>query len=107
MTLQDSNSEFSKLLYCGVNLILMVIGVTLMRRVFVVFGALGVSLYLGHLAFSVFKGSWLFPVALTVMGLLVVCLGILWQKYEQVASVALRAKLPKSLKELLESKLTT
>ncbi|OQX35080.1 MAG: hypothetical protein B0D91_11520 [Oceanospirillales bacterium LUC14_002_19_P2] len=107
MTLQDVNNEFSKLLYCGVNLMLMVIGRTLIRRVFVVLGALGVSFYLGHLAFSVFRGSWFFPVALTVIGLLVVYLGILWQKHEQVASAKLRAKFPKPLKELLKSKLTT
>ncbi|WP_211824131.1 DUF2157 domain-containing protein [Kistimonas asteriae] len=107
MTLQDSNSEIGKFLYCCINLVLMVVGVTLIRRVFVVFGALGVSLYLGHLAFSVFRDSWFFPVALTAIGLLVISLGIFWQKYEQVASVKLRAKLPTPLKELLESKLTT
>ena len=106
MTLQDSNSELDKFLYCCVNLILMVIGVALVRRVFVVFGALGVSLYLGHLAFSVFRDSWLFPFTLTAIGLLVVCLGILWQKHEKAASLMIRRILPTPLKELLESKLT-
>ena len=36
---------------------------------FLVFGALGVHLYLGHLAYEVFKNSFFFPFALALLGL--------------------------------------
>ena len=81
------------------------VGVLLVRRVFVVFGALGSCGYLGHLAFNVFEDSWLFPVALTAIGLGIVYLGILWQKHEKSISERARASLPVPLRELLESKL--
>lgn len=80
------------------------IGVLLVRRVFVVFGALGCSGYIGHLAFDIFKDSWLFPIVLTVLGLLVIYLGILWQKHEQGITKRVRKILPNPLRELLESK---
>ena len=59
------------------------VGALLIRRVFVVFGALGSCGYLGYLAFDVFSDSWLFPMTLTTIGFGVVYLGILWQRYEQ------------------------
>jgi spore maturation protein SpmA len=80
------------------------VGVMLVRRVFVVFGALGCSGYIGHLAFDIFQDSWLFPITLTVLGLLVIYLGILWQKHEQGITDKARKILPVALRELLESK---
>lgn len=104
MTFQYSDSELSKFLYFLVNLFMIFIGVVIVRKVFVVFGALGFSSYLGHLAFNVFEDSWLFPIALTVLGLLVVYLGVIWQKNELVITSKARGFLPKPLRELLESK---
>ena len=69
-----------------------------------VFGAIGSSLYLGYLASSVFEDSWLFPMALSAIGLLIIYLGILWQKNEQALTDRARSKLPRALQELLASK---
>jgi hypothetical protein len=52
------------------------IGGTLSRRVFAVFGGLGVAGYLGHLSYSVFSDSMLFPVALTAIGFAVIAAGV-------------------------------
>lgn len=104
MSLQYSDSELAKFIYFSVNLIMIFIGVMLVRRVFVIFGALGCSSYIGHLAFDIFKDSWLFPIVLTVLGLLVIYLGILWQKHEQRITDKVRKILPDPLRELLESK---
>jgi len=104
MSLQDSNSELSKFIYFAINLLMIAIGVLLIRRVFVVFGALGSCGYVGHLAYDVFKDSLLFPIALTVIGLIVVYLGILWQKHEKTITEKSRNILPVPLRELLESK---
>ncbi len=97
-----SDSELSKFLYFCINLSMIGVGVLLLRRVIVVFGALGSCGYLGYLASNVFKDSWLFPFALTAIGLGIIYLGILWQKHEPMITAKSRALLPKALRELLE-----
>ncbi|NIS64150.1 MAG: DUF2157 domain-containing protein, partial [Gemmatimonadales bacterium] len=57
----ESDSELSKFLYLCINLVMIAVGATLSRRVFAVFGGLGVAGYLGHLAYNVFKDSLMFP----------------------------------------------
>ena len=104
MSLQYSDSELSKFIYFSINLLMIAVGVLLVRRVFVVFGAIGCSGYIGHLAADIFKDSWLFPITLTLLGLLIIYLGILWQKHEQSITSKARSILPTSLRELLESK---
>lgn len=80
-------SEPSWAVYGAVNLALMFIAVVLQRRVFLVFGAIGVYVYLGHLAYEVFKGSLMFPFALTVLGLALIYGGVLYQRHrEQIES---------------------
>ena len=81
------------------------LGALLVRKVFVIFGALGSCFYLGHLASNVFKDSWLFPVALTAIGLGVVYVGLLWQKHEVKITRIARNALPKPFQELLENRL--
>ena len=80
------------------------VGVLLIRRIFVVFGALGSCGYLGYLASDVFKDSWLFPVALTGIGLGIIFLGILWQKHEKAITRKSQSLLPVPLRELLAAK---
>lgn len=104
MTAQDSNSELSKLIYCLINLAMLGVGAILVRRVFVIFGAIGTSLYLGHLASSVFEDSWLFPITLTAIGLAIIYFGILWQKNESAITHKTRALLPEKIKALLDAK---
>jgi hypothetical protein len=101
---QSSDSELSRLLYCCINIAMIGIGVIIMRRVFVVFGAFGVCGYLGHLAWHVFEDSWFFPVALTLFGLAIIYLGILWQQYEQKITIQIRGWLPMPLQEFLAAK---
>lgn len=104
LSTQSSDSELSKFLYFNINLLMIAGGVLLVRRVFVVFGALGCCGYLGYLAFDVFKESWLFPITLTAIGLGIIYLGILWQKHEKTITDKSRLFLPVALRELLEAK---
>ncbi|REL28977.1 DUF2157 domain-containing protein [Thalassotalea euphylliae] len=104
LSLQNSDSELAKFGYFIINLVMIGLGVLLVRRVFVVFGAFGSCIYLGHLAHSVFEDSWLFPIVLSVIGLLVIYLGVLWQKHEQAISQGAQSILPKALQQLLASK---
>lgn len=104
LTSQHTDSEFLRFIYCCINLLLIGIGVVLVRRIFVVFGAIGCSIYLGHLANEVFKDSWLFPIALTAIGLGVIYLGLIWQRNEKVITRKVRGVLPAPLRELLEQR---
>ncbi len=101
LTSLDSASELNRLLYCGVNLLLIALGAALSRRVFAVFGGIGVALYLGHLSRTIFKDSMLFPVALTAIGLAVIAAGVFWQRHESAIGERLRALLPARLRELI------
>jgi len=102
LSTMDSDSELNKFLYLCVNLLMIFIGAILSRRVFAVFGGLGVAVYLGHLAHDIFRNSLLFPFALTLIGLAVVWLGIVWQRREAAITARLRACLPVALRELVE-----
>ncbi len=104
LSFQHSDNELSKFIYFCINLLMIGVGVLLIRRVFVVFGAIGSCGYLGHLAYDVFSDSWLFPIALTAIGLGIIYLGILWQKHEKTITQKSRLLLPVRLRELLESK---
>ena len=104
LSLMNSDSEPSKLAYCGINVLLILIGAVLGRRVFAVVGGLGVACYLGHLSQQVFKDSLLFPFALSLIGLAIIWLGVLWQRREAQLSAGLRAFLPAAFRELLEAR---
>jgi len=99
-----SGSELGKLAYCGINVAMILAGAVLGRRVFAFFGGLGVAGYLGHLSWRVFKDSLVFPFALSVVGLAIIWLGVLWQRREAVWSARLRGYLPAALRELIEAR---
>jgi hypothetical protein len=102
LSLMQSDSELNKIIYLCINLLMIAIGSILSRRVFAVFGGLGAAGYLGHLAYDVFKDSLIFPFVLTIIGLGVIYLGILWQRHEEKISGELRGILPLPMRELIE-----
>lgn len=104
LSAQNSDNELSKFIYFCINLLMIGVGVVIVRRVFVVFGALGSCAYLGHLASDIFQDSWLFPIALSAIGLGVIYLGVLWQKHEKSITEKSRQYLPQALRELLEAR---
>ncbi len=68
-------------MYALINAVLMLVGVVLDRRAFVVFGALGFNGYLGHLAWEVFAQSVLFPFVLSAFGLFVIVCGVIYARH--------------------------
>ena len=85
LSLLRSDSELSKFIYCLINVFMMLCGVLLSRKVFLVFGGIGFFGYLGYLSWDVFKNSIAFPFWLTVLGLAVVYLGWVYHnKYEAI-----------------------
>jgi MFS family permease len=104
LSLMRSDSELNKAIYCAINVVMILTGAVLGRRVFAVFGGLGVAFYLGHLSYKVFKDSLLFPFALTLIGLAVIAVGVMWQRREKEWSSAVRGILPGEIRELLEAR---
>lgn len=104
LSMMHSDSELNKFIYLCINLMLIIVGATLSRRIFAVFGGLGTAGYVGHLAYDVFKDSMLFPFVLTIIGLGVMYLGVIWQRHEEAISNTLRGLLPMPMRELLEKR---
>ncbi|MCI0467118.1 MAG: hypothetical protein L0Y57_08965 [Beijerinckiaceae bacterium] len=100
LTAQESSSEIGKAIYCLINAGLVFLALFLMRKVYVVFGAVGISLYFGHLASDVFEDSVLFPFALSGIGLLVIGAGLLFHRYGDALALFLARSLPGNLRAL-------
>lgn len=92
-TAMDSGSEVGRIIYCLLNVVLVLVGVWLRRATFIVFGVLGVHIYLGHLAYEVFKDSVLFPFALAVLGLSVILVTVFAQRYVRARMLRPREEL--------------
>jgi hypothetical protein len=102
LTAMDSHDELGKAIYCLINLAMIAKGTAISRRVFAIFGAIGVALYLGHLSRELFRDSLLFPVALGAIGFAIIAVGVWWQRNEVVIGMRLRALWPRAIRELIE-----
>ncbi|MCL2715236.1 MAG: hypothetical protein FWD68_11785 [Alphaproteobacteria bacterium] len=100
ITATSGGTTVQKAIYCAMNVGFLLLAVFLRRRVFVVFGTIGVALYLGELAQNVFKDSLLFPFALSVIGVLIIALGLSYHRHQQAIASWLDAKLPAALRRL-------
>jgi hypothetical protein len=101
LTAMDASSEWSRLGYCALNVAMILFGAVIGQRLWTVFGALGVAAYLGHLAFALFPDSLVLPFALSLIGLGIIALGVVWQRHEAVWTSRLRAPLPAAWREML------
>lgn len=101
LSLMESSSELNKFFYFLINLGLVLVSVLLDRRVFIVFGALGVTWYLGYLSSRVFEDSMLFPVVLSLIGVAIIYLGIKYQRHRERITRFVHSLVPASLRELL------
>lgn len=100
LSLMDSGDPWSKLVYCLINIGLLALSTFLDRRIFAVFGSLGVAGYLGYLAFNLFKDSLMLPVALTAIGLGVIAAAIAYQKNRAGVDGFIIGILPEELRRL-------
>ncbi len=100
LTLSESSSEIGKAIYCLINVALVFLSVFLMRRAYALFGAIGVAIYLGHLANEVFRNSLLFPFALSLIGILVIAAGLVLYRHRGTLSAWMSKTLPSPLRKL-------
>jgi len=81
MTAMDSDWEMGRFVYLVINVGLVAISLYLSRSVFLVFGAIGIFTYLGHLSYEVFKDSVLFPFIIALIGLGMIVATVLAQRF--------------------------
>jgi hypothetical protein len=89
-----SGDEFASAVYCAFNVAFIAFGLFLDRRIYAVFGAIGIALYLGHLAYVVFKDVLTFSFALSAIGLLIIFAGIYLQRRSRAIANYFDAHLP-------------
>lgn len=101
LTVLDGAKEWEWALYCLINLFLIFLSIVLQRKAFIVFGSLGVFIYISSLFMRLFYDSALFPLILSLSGILIIYLGIVYQRY----SVRIEKKVMSSIPAWLQSHL--
>ncbi|WP_419785810.1 DUF2157 domain-containing protein [Pseudodesulfovibrio sp.] len=101
LTYMDSGSELGRFLYAMINFGLMVLSILLRRKAFLVFGALGMAIYIGHLAMEVFKDSISFTFALSGIGLLIILGGMVYHRNEARLTAWMDRSLPSGFRAFL------
>jgi len=96
----SGGTMLDKALYCAMNVGLLFFAVFLGRRVYAVFGVIGIAMYLGDLAGKVFKDSLLFPFALSLIGIAVIAAGLLYYRHQERITAWLEARVPEAAKRL-------
>ncbi|MGB2712599.1 MAG: hypothetical protein WBC51_00355 [Vicinamibacterales bacterium] len=101
LSIMNSNSEASKFIYALINIGLIALSLLLRQRSFIVFGALGVLGYLAHLSYRVFSDSLLFPVVLTMGGIGIIYLGVVYQRRSAAIAAYVQANVPEGVRGLI------
>jgi len=100
ITASSDGTPVDKALYCAMNFGFMLLAAFLGRRVFAVFGTIGIAFYLGDLANKVFKDSMLFPFALSLIGIGIIAFGLYYHRHQAAISSWVERHLPEALKRL-------
>lgn len=104
LSMMGSGRLAGKLVCLALNVGLVFLGAVLGRRVFAVFGGIGIAMVLGDLSWNLFKDSFAFVLVLTLLGFALIATGVWWSKREAAISERLRTLLPVQLRELLEAR---
>ncbi|HEY6339818.1 MAG TPA: hypothetical protein VIW68_15105 [Candidatus Sulfotelmatobacter sp.] len=94
LSLLDSGSQLAKLAYCLIHVAMVVVSLVLQRKVFLVFGALGVFGYLADEAYSYFRTSVAFPFVLSFIGIALIVAAMKFKKNEAAWQQRLARRLP-------------
>jgi hypothetical protein len=94
ITAGGKSTELAWAQYGIFNVGLLLFAIVLTRWVYALFGALGMCIYLTHLAKVVFKDSLLFPFALSLIGIAVGAAGLLYHRHREAVASWLSAHLP-------------
>ncbi len=107
LSTMSSRELADKLVYLAINVVLVLAGAVLLRRAFAVFGGIGIAIVLADISWRFFRDSWLFPLALTLIGLAIVFAGVWFGRNELRITQRLQAGLPADLRALLAARRAT
>jgi hypothetical protein len=96
----SGGTALQKATYCAMNVGFLFLAVFLGRRVFAVFGTIGIAIYLGDLAEKAFKDSMLFPFALSLIGVAIIAFGLYYHRHQAAIGTWIDARMPEALKRL-------
>lgn len=100
VTFSSGATGLDKALYCLMNVGLLFFAVFLGRKVYAVFGVMGIAIFLSDLANRVFKDSLLFPFALSLIGIAVIAAGLLYYRHQERITAWVEARVPQPVKRL-------
>ncbi|HEY9713064.1 MAG TPA: DUF2157 domain-containing protein, partial [Chroococcales cyanobacterium] len=101
LALRERSGEMAYFSFFALNLGLMLASVILQRRLFIIFGGIGVIGYLGHLAWEVFRHFMFFPVALTGIGIGIIFAALQYQKNQDAIKRSIRSAVPSALRPFI------
>jgi hypothetical protein len=82
LSLLGDGNQLGKAIYCLIHFAMIVAAIVLQRRAFLVFGGIGVFVYLATEASEYFRNSFGFTLALTVIGACFIAAGIAYKRNE-------------------------
>jgi hypothetical protein len=82
LSLLDSGNQLAKFGYCLIHLAMIVVALIIERKVFLIFGGLGVFCYLGNEAYGYFRDSVAFPFVLSFLGIALIVAAMQFKKHE-------------------------
>ncbi|MDR0472394.1 MAG: hypothetical protein LBH43_01815 [Treponema sp.] len=95
------NDNIFKFILLGVaNVLLILFSVFINRNVFLVFGTIGLTEFLGRLSWKFFEDSMLFPFALTIIGVLLILSGMFFQKNRKNIEKNILSRIPAKILDL-------
>jgi hypothetical protein len=100
LTSNSSDNDLLQALYCVLNIGFVLLSVLFRWRVYAVFGALGITVYLGNLAYGVFANSMLFPFALSLIGIVIIAVGLLYHRKHHLLDRFFETHFPKAVTAL-------
>jgi hypothetical protein len=98
LSLMGSGSQLGRAVYCVIHLTLMALAILFRRRVFLVFGAIGVFVYLAAEAEEYFRNSFGFTIALTLIGVAFIAAGIAYKRKEASLAAKLSRYMPSRIR---------
>jgi hypothetical protein len=104
LSLLGDGHELGLAIYCLIHLALIGLALVLERRVFLVFGGIGVFAYLEQEASRHFRDSFRFSIALTIIGILFIAGGLLYKRNEPEWAERLAPLRPQRVRRRLENR---
>jgi hypothetical protein len=99
-----NNQWPGKLMYLVVHVGLVMIGAILGRRVFEVFGGIGITLVMVDMAWEIFRDGLAVVSALTLLSLALLAIGLWWWRHEPAVSARLRDLLPRDMQKWIDTR---